>query len=95
MPKMSFSFCFKVQSMEATEASHPFAEHHQLRAFVMGDWDEIVVRVQGEEFDVTVLPRFFGDGLGGVVFFHSEAAAIFGVAHGVEMDEDDAALAGA
>ncbi len=40
-------------------------------------------------------PSVFGDGFGGVVFFHGEAAAIFGVAHGVELDEDDAALAGA
>lgn len=60
-----------------------------------GDGDGVVVRVQGEEFDTVVLPGVFEDRLGGVVFFHGEAAADFRVAHGVELDEDDAALAGA
>jgi GGDEF domain-containing protein len=46
-----------------------------------GDGDGIVGRVQGEEFDAVVLPGVFGDGFGGVVFFHGEAAAAFRVAH--------------
>ncbi len=60
-----------------------------------GDGDGFVVRVQGQEFDAVVLPGVFGDGFGGVVFFHGEAAAVLRIAHGVELDEDDAALAGA
>ena len=59
------------------------------------DGDGIVVRVQGEEFDLVVVPGVVGEGLLGVVFFHGEAAAVFGVAHGVELDENDAALPGA
>jgi hypothetical protein len=45
------------------------------------DGDGLVVRVQGEEFDAVVLPGVFGDGSGGVVFFHGEATAVFRVAH--------------
>ncbi len=60
-----------------------------------GDRNGFIVRVQGEEFDAVVLPGVSGEGFGGVVFFHGEAAAVLRVAHGVELDEDDAALAGA
>jgi hypothetical protein len=38
------------------------------------------------------LPCVCGGGFGGWVFFHGEAAAVFRVAYGVELDEDDAAL---
>jgi len=62
---------------------------------VWGDGDGGVVRVQREEFDAIVLPGVVGEGLLGMVFFHGEASAVFGVAHGVELNEDDAALSGA
>lgn len=45
------------------------------------DEDGVVVAVQWEKFDLVVLPSVLGDGLGGVVFFHGEAAAVFRVAH--------------
>ncbi|MDP3851434.1 MAG: N-6 DNA methylase [Luteolibacter sp.] len=79
----------------SVDGCHPFADHHHFRAFVGGDGDGFVVRVQGEEFDAVMLPGFFGDGFGGMVFFHGEAVAVFRVADGIELDEDDATLAGA
>jgi len=60
---------------------------------VGSDGDGIVVRVQGEEFDAVVLPGVFGDGFGGVVFFHRETPAIFQITTRVELYEDDAAFA--
>ena len=44
-----------------------------------GDW--LVVWIQWAKFYLSVPPIVFGDGLGGVVFFHGEAAAVFRVAH--------------
>lgn len=85
-------FRFMVQSIDAT---HRFPYHHHLRAFLWGDGDRIVVRVHGEEFDAFVVPCAFGYGLFCVVFLHGEATAVFRVAHGVELGEADAALAGA
>ncbi len=41
-----------------------------------GDGDGVAVRVQGEKFDVIVLPSVFGDGLAGVVCFHGKAATV-------------------
>ena len=85
----------------SVDCCHPFADDHHLRAYVGGYGDGSVVRVQGEERVIILngkrksLPGVFGDGFGGVVLFHGEAAAVFRVAHGVELDEDDAALAGA
>lgn len=60
---------------------HPFPDHHHLRAFMGGDGDGIVGRVQREEFDAIVLRGVVSDGLVRTVFFHGEAAAIFRVAH--------------
>lgn len=77
----------------SVEGCHPFTDNHQFRAFVRSDGDGLVVRVQGKELDLVVLPGVFGKGLLGVVFFYGEAAAVFGVAHGIELDEDDATLA--
>lgn len=79
----------------SVDGCHPFPDHHHLRSLMGSDENRIVVRVQGEEFNAVVLPSIVGDGFGGVVFFHGEAAAAFRVPHGIELDEDDAALAGA
>lgn len=81
--------------LRSFDKGNPFADSHHLRPFVVSDEDGFVVRVQRHEFNAVVVPNVFGNSLGGVVFFHGEGAAVFWVAHGVELDEYDAALAGA
>ncbi len=59
------------------------------------DDDRIVVGVEWEKFDVSVTPVILSDSLDRLILFDRETPAGHQIAQGFELEEDDAAIAGA
>jgi len=75
------------------EGGNPLADDDHFRRFVWSDDDGIVVAIQREKFDVFVAPVVLSDPLGRLILFDREASAVFEIAAGFELHEDNLAIA--
>ena len=57
--------------------------------------DSFIIWINWKKLDFFVSPSSIDRNFFGVVFLHREAPAVFRIAHGIKLDEDDSPFTGA